>query len=87
MSIDRVFSGGSEVLPSRSGPWTKACGDCALKPGDPQGLGTDAQDDVRNLVACGQMTFFCLHRDDGRGRHRVCASADAISRAATERAA
>lgn len=81
--IDRVFDGGMEVQPSRKGPWPKACHDCALRRGDPQNLGNDTQEDLRGMIAAGQMTFFCLHREDGKGKHRECASAKAIATGAT----
>jgi hypothetical protein len=82
MSIDRVFDGGASALPSRLGPWPKACGVCAFRRSDPLGLGADAQDDVRNLVASGSMSFHCLHRTTAAGRHRECACAAAIARGA-----
>lgn len=84
MSIDRVFDGGNDVRPSRKRPWPKACGVCALRRGDPQGLGADVQEDIRSLVASDTMTFHCLHRTDG-GRHRVCACAAAVARTAQRR--
>ena len=80
--IDRIFDGGQSVEPSRSGPWPKACSGCALKPGDPQAIGTDTQEDIRNLVACGSMAFFCLHRTTAAGRHRECACGAAIAKGA-----
>lgn len=83
MTIERVFDGGAEVNPSRLGPWPKACGVCALRRSDPQGLGADAQDDVRTLVSSGSMSFHCLHRTTRSGRHRECACAAAIARTAS----
>ena len=78
--IERIFTDGSEAKPSRLGPWPKACHGCAMRNDDPQGIGTDVQDDVRNLVSCGSLTFFCLHRTTTAGRHRECACAAAIAR-------
>lgn len=85
MSIDRVLDGGHDVLPSRLGPWPKACGICALRRTDPQGLGTDAQEDLRGLVASGTMSFHCLHRTTKAGRHRECACAAAIARSSSRK--
>lgn len=78
--IDRIFSDGEDARPSRLGPWPKACTGCALKPSDPQGIGADVQEDIRNLVNCGSLTFLCLHRTTGAGRHRECACAAAIAK-------
>ena len=78
--IDRIFADGQEARPSRLGPWPKACHDCAMRNDDPQGIGADTQDDVRNLVRCGSLTFFCLHHTTAAGRHRECACAAAIAR-------
>lgn len=83
MEIDRVLDGGSEARPSRLPAWPKACDVCAMKPHDPQSLGTDTRDDLRNLVASGDITFFCLHRTTTAGRHRECACAAAITRGRT----
>jgi hypothetical protein len=80
-SVDRIFSDGQEAKPSRLGPWPKACSGCAMRNGDPQRIGVDVQEDVRNLVACGSLTFFCLHRTTAAGRHRECACAAAIAKA------
>ncbi len=85
--IDRIFDGGQSVEPSRSGPWPKACGGCALKPHDPQDIGAGTQEDIRNLVACGSMTFYCLHRTTAAGRHRECACAAAIAKGSASRQA
>lgn len=79
--MDRVFDGGASAIPSRKGPWPKACHDCALRCGDPQDLGSDVIDDLRNMIAADQITFFCLHREDN-GRHRQCAGATAIRKGA-----
>jgi hypothetical protein len=78
--MDRIFADGQEARPSRLGPWPKACPGCAMRNNDPQGIGSDAQRDVRNLVRCGSLTFFCLHRTMTAGRHRECACAAAIAR-------
>lgn len=83
MATDRIFADGQEARPSRLGAWPKACPGCAMRNGDPQGIGTDVQEDVRNLVACGSLTFFCLHRTTTAGRHRECACAAAIAKART----
>lgn len=82
MTIDRVLDGGSDVLPSRLGPWPKACRVCALRRSDPQELGAVAQEDLRLLVASGALSFHCLHRTTGSGRHQECACAAAIARTA-----
>lgn len=82
MSINRVIDGGATVLPSRLGPLPKSCGVCALRRSDPLKMGIDAQEDVRNLVASGSMSFHCLHRTTAAGRHRECACAAAIARSA-----
>lgn len=79
-TIDTIFSEGEIALPSRLGPWPKACLDCALRNNDPQNLGSDTQEDVRNLVAADTLTFFCLHRTTQSGRHRECACAAAIAK-------
>ncbi len=84
MLIDRVFDGGTSVLPSRLGPWPKACGVCALRRSDPLGLGRDAQEDVRNLVASGSIPFHCLHRTTAAGRNRECACAAATMRCGSD---
>lgn len=82
MIPDLVHEGGFAVSESRLGPWPKACETCALRNNDPQQLGGDAQDDLKALIAAGQLVFFCLHRRDTTGKHRVCGCAAAIAKAA-----
>jgi hypothetical protein len=61
----------SPLVPHPDGhPWRKACGECALRTSDPQGLGYNYQ----RWVAEGTpgRLFYCVHRDYA-GFRRVCA--------------
>ena len=64
--------------------WTKACGVCALRCGDPQNLGEATLDALRDEIARGQIDFYCSHRTTKAGMHRVCASAAALEKAKQE---
>ncbi len=71
------------VNPSLGSPaWTKACAGCAMRKGDPQELGHDVQNDLKDEARSGWLTFYCVHRRDDTGRHRECASGDALRRGA-----
>jgi hypothetical protein len=62
--------------------WPKACAGCALRRGDPQILGPAVQEDLRDECRSGWLEFYCVHREDASGRHRACASAEALRRGA-----
>lgn len=58
--------------------WTRACGVCALGCGDPQKLGEETLEALREEIRRGQIDFYCSHRRTKAGMHRICAGAAAL---------
>lgn len=79
---DIYFDPDDVVRPApRSTPWPKCCSVCAFLPHDPQHLGTDVIAMLKTDVVDDVIDFYCVHRTNRSGKHRICAGAHAYRRA------
>lgn len=79
----RIAAGADDARPCIDGPmsWRKACRVCAFRADDPQRIGPDHQQALKDRIVSGDLVFYCLHRETPCGSHRICATASALTAA------
>lgn len=78
MTLDDIYKSADEMQKSIRVPWKNPCDVCVFSKGDPQDIGKDMVKELRDAVKCGDMEFYCMHRKDARGQHRICAAANVM---------